>query len=518
MSYSADLILKNARVITCDPFHPAAEALAIKGDRILLAGSEEDADLVGGHNTRVIDCQGKTLIPGFNDAHCHILSFVRQLFSLDLSPASVRSIDDIKTAIRRKIVLTPKGDWVHGSGYNEYYLAERRHPTRWDMDEVSPDHPLIITHRSRHACVLNSLAMHLTGITGESEAPPGGVIERDLDTGEPNGLLFEMLEFIKSKMGTPLSQSEIDWGVAEADRHFLSLGITSLGDATVSNNFSQWQLFGKLKQEGKLHSRINLMPGMAALPEFQSSGLITGWGDEHLRLGNLKVVLSEADGQLFPSQADLNRMVLHAVQSRFQVAFHAVERSTVEAAIIALESLPEQPTGSAFHPRHRIEHCSECPSDLRKRLGRLQTIIVSQPPFLFYHGERYLSQVSLEAQNWLYPFKSLMKCGLKIAGSSDSPIVPGNPLTGIYAAVTRLAENGQGVLPSEAISSRQALEMYTRFAAFATFEEDLKGSLSPGKLADVVMLSADPIQADPAQIKDIFVLSTFIGGRVVWEK
>ncbi len=518
MSEYADLILNNARVITCDPVKPAAESLAILNGRIMTVGSSKDTGLVKGINTRVIDCQGKSLVPGFNDAHCHFFSFIRHLFNLDLSPASVHSINDIKLAIQRKTQITPEGVWISGSGYNEFYLAEKRHPTRQDLDEVSPRHPVIISHRSQHVCVLNSLAMRLVGITNESEAPAGGVIERDLETGEPNGILFEMWEFIHKKTGTQLSQAEIDRGVAEADRHFLSLGITSFGEATVSNDLDQWLFYKKLKQGKKIHSRINMMPGLDALPEFQDAGLLTGSGDEDLRLGGLKIILSEADGRLTPSQDELNRVVLLASQSGFQVAIHAVEQSTVESAIIALESVAEQAPVAFHHQRPRIEHCSECPPDQRRRLAKLKAVIVSQPPFLFYHGERYLSQVSGQAQQWLYPFKSLKESGLIVAGSSDSPVVPNNPLVGIFAAVTRSAENGQKVLPSEAVSAYYALQMYTRHAAYAGFEELIKGSLSPGKLADIAILSDDPLQVSPDHLKNITVECTLIGGRVVWEK
>lgn len=534
----ADLILKNAHAITCDPNHPAARALAIKGDRILLAGSDAEVEQFKDKNTKIINCQGQTLVPGFNDAHCHIFSFIRKLFSLDLSPASVSSISDIKETIRRKVQFTPVGAWISGSGYNEFYLAENRHPTRRDLDEVSPHHPVIITHRSRHACVLNSLALQQVGITSESEASPGGVIERDLETGDPNGILYEMIGNVRERAGSSFSEAEMEWGIAEANRQYLSLGITSIGEATASNDLNQWLTYRKLKQEGKLQSRICMMPGVNFMKEFQKGGLATGSGDEDLRLGSLKIVLSEATGRLQPVQEDLNRMVLEASLAGFQVAIHAVESSTVEAAITALEysltqSLQmrkkyrnsnmsnqyenEQPA-SIYNQRHRLEHCSECPPNLRQRLSRLPVAIVSQPSFIFYNGERYLAQVPAEVQPWLYPFKSLMESGLTIAGSSDSPIVPHNPLIGIYAAVTRLAESGQSVVASEAISARQALEMYTWNAAFSSCEEYIKGSLSPGKLADIVMLSANPLQSPVGQIKNIMVEMTVLGGRVVWEK
>jgi predicted amidohydrolase YtcJ len=516
-SNSADLILGNANVLTGKPAK-TAQAVTVKGDTIRLVGSNHEAEEVKGPNTRVIDCQGKTLVPGFNDSHCHIFSFIRQLFSLDLSPASVRSITDIQEAIRRKARFSPEGRWISGSGYNEFYLAEKRHPTRIDLDEAAPSNPVILMHRSQHALVLNSLALKRVGITNESEAPSGGVIERDLETGEPNGILFEMLGYVRERIKVPFSAAETDWGIAEANRQYLSLGITSLGEASESNDLAQWQTFQKIKAEGKLQSRICMMAGAKALAEFREAGLSTGAGDHHLRLGSLKIVLSEASGQLHPSQDTLNRMVLEAEQAGFPVAIHAVERSTVEAAINALEYAEGQKKDQKNPLRHRIEHCSECPPQLIRRLKKLGTVVVSQPPFIYYNGERYLSQVSPEAQKWLYPFKSLIDNGITLAGSSDSPIVPNSPLIGIYAAVTRLAESGQYVLKSEAVSPGQALEMYTRNGAYASFEETIKGSLAPGRLADIAVLSGDPLHLPPELIKDIAVEMTVIGGKVVWEK
>ena len=219
----ADLVLTSANVITLDPDQPRAGLVAIKGDRILLVGSNEELVQVKGAKTRVIDCQGKTAIPGFNDAHCHVFSFIRKLLSLDLSPAAVSSIADIKAVIHRHAQQTPRGTWLVGTGYNEFYLTEKRHPTRRDIDEVAADHPVVLTHRSLHACVLNSLALSLAGITGETPEPPGALIDRDLETGEPNGILFEMLGHIREKVLPPLSEADIEKGITPVSYTHLTL-------------------------------------------------------------------------------------------------------------------------------------------------------------------------------------------------------------------------------------------------------------------------------------------------------
>ncbi len=512
---AADIILKNANVITVDPRKPNAELVAIKGDRILLVGGNESLGEVRRAGTKVIDCQGKTLVPGFDDAHCHIFSFLRKLLSIDLSPSSIGSISDIKVAISQEVQNTPRGQWIGGTDYNEFYLAENRHPTRWDIDEVAPDHPVVLSHRSLHACVLNSLALSLAGITGETPEPPGALIDRDLTDGEPNGLLFEMLGYIREKVMPSLSEEELTRGMALANQHYISQGITSLQDATFVNDFKRWQHYQRFKDSGILKSRVYMMVGVETMSQFQEAGLGFGFGDSQLRLGGVKIVPSRAGGELYPPQPELNQQVFDAHRAGFQVAIHAIQESVVEAAIIALEyahgQLPEADR------RHRIEHCSECPPHLLERLKALRAVVVTHPSFPYYSGERYLVTVPTDQLDWLYRIKSFLDSGLIVAGSSDSPIVPDNPLVGIYGAVTRQTESGQQLLPEECISAGQALALYTINAAYASFEEGIKGSITPGKLADMVLLSDDPTKSPMEQIKDIGVEMTIVGGKVVWE-
>lgn len=512
---AADLILKNANVITLDPEPLTAELVAIKGDKIVLVAGRESLESVIGAKTRIIDCRSKTVVPGFNDAHCHVFSNIRKLLSIDLSPSSVSSISDIKAVIHRQVQNTPPGKWLTGTDYSDFHLVEKRHPTRRDIDEVAPQHPVVLCHRGLHACVLNSRALSLAGITRETTESPGTLIDREPGTGEPSGLLYEMLGYIREKVMPPLSEEELNRGITLANQQYLSQGITSLQEATVVNNLGQWQKFRNFIDTGKLKSRVYMMPGIEALPQFQKEGLLTGSGDNQLRLGAAKVIPTEIDGQVYPPQPELNHKLLNIHQAGFQIAVHAVGSSTVEATIAALEythcQLPQ------VNRRHRIEHCSDCPPHLLERLAKLQLVIVTQPPFLYYSGERFLAEIAGDRQRWLYRTKSLIDSGLMVAGSSDSPVVPNNPLVGIYAAVTRRAESGQQLLPRECVSARQALELYAINAAYASFEDTIKGSITLGKLADIVVLSSDPIKSPPEQIKDIRVEMTIIGGKVVWE-
>jgi len=512
---SASLILFNANVLTLNPERPRAELVAMNGDKITLASGNEELARLRGPETRVIDCQGKTIVPGFNDAHCHIFSFLRKLLSLDLSPSVVGSIAEIKKKLHEQTQKTPKGKWLTGTGYSEFYLAEKRHPNRWDLDEVAPEHPVLLVHQSLHACVLNSLALLMAGINEETPEPQGKVFDRDVNSGELSGVLFEMLGYIRAKVLPPLSEEELRKGVKLASEHYLSHGITSLQDLSANNDFSRWQAFVQLKERDMLKSRLYMFFGTQARPQFKEAGLVTGSGDTNLRLGGIKIMLTEATGRPEPSEEELKKLILDSSEAGYQISMHAVSEDTVEEAITALEYLKIHSAQGEKCPR--IAHCSECPPRLLRRLSRLRPVIVTQPPFLYFSGDRYLKTVPPDRHRWLYRIGSFLKGGLTVAGSSDSPVVPVNPLIGIYAASTRKTESGQELEPAEKTSPEEALKLYTQNAAYASFEENLKGSISPGKLADMVVLSDDPLKPPPDRIKEIRVLMTVIGGRVAWE-
>lgn len=511
----ADLVLKNANVLTMDIKQPSAEMVAVTGDKVLLVGSNTDLDSVIGPETREIDCEGRTVVPGFNDAHLHFFSLMRKLLSIDLSPAAVSSIEDIKKSIRRKAENTPQGTWLSGTDYNEFYLTEKRCPTRWDIDEVAPDHPVVLSHRSLHICVLNSLALSLAGIDRETPEPFGTRIERDLDTGEPNGILVEMLSYIRGTVMPPFSDAELGEAVVLANRHFLSNGITSFQDATYRNDLIRWDIFHKYQETGRLRTHISMMVGPDTRNQFSSEGMVTGTGDNRLRLGAVKIMLGEAAGQNEYGQEELNRLVLDCHTSGFQVAFHAITERAIESATMALEYVNEY--NSVIGRRHRIEHCSESPDYLLERLKKIEAVIITHPSAPYYGGDRYLSTVKASQLPWLYRIKTPMSNGLVVAAASDAPVMPVSPMAGIYGAVTRKTDSGQFLLPEEAVSPLQAMQMCTVNSAYASFEENIKGSIAPGKLADVVILSDNPTQVPPEEILNIKTEMTIIGGEVVWE-
>jgi predicted amidohydrolase YtcJ len=512
--FMIDLILTNANGITMDPACPRAQLIAIKDGRILAVGRNEDLGQLRQGSRHVIDVRGKTVLPGFIDPHCHFFAFAEGLVTLDLKPAkSIRSIADIQAVTRRESRDTAPGTWIRGKGYNEFYFTEKRHPSRWDLDAATTVHPIKLTHRSGRAHVLNSLALQLVGISKETADPTEGLIDRDIETGEPTGLLYGMGDYL-AKTIPPLDRTQMERGIKLASDRLSSLGITSIHDASPRNNLKRWGMFQQWMEKGLLQQRVSLILGREGFKEYREHAFSSSAGGNQLRVGGVKIIVHETTGRLSPSQEELNAMVYDVHEAGLQAVLHAIEGRTIEAACDAIEYTLERSHRSDH--RHRIEHCSVCPEPLARRIASLGIRVVTQPSFIYYNGERYLRTVPDVNLKWLYPIATLMKTGVKVIGSSDFPIVPPNPVIGIYAAVSRKAENGEPVLPEESISALEALRMCTDYAAEVSYEEMIKGSIKPGRLADLVILSDDPTKLPPGEIKDIRVEMTILKGELVW--
>lgn len=502
----ASLIFHNVHVLTMEPSRPRAEAVAVVGDRLLAVGSEARVAHRRGPQTRLIDGCGLTLLPGFIDAHCHLLSYAASLLSVDCSPRAVRSVADIQAALAAAAARTPEGRWLRAVGYDETDLAEGRHPTRWDLDVAAPRHPVRLMHRTGRACVLNSRALALVGLSPASEEPPGGYMEREPDSGEPTGLLLEMNDVVDPFVPA-LPYEDLSAGVRQAAQVFLSQGVTALQDATATNGRQEWDLFRRLMADGYLPLSVTLMEGyrrLGELPEADSA--------LPLRRGPVKVVIAELGEDLHPTPEDLAEMVWRVHQAGRQVAIHAVGEAAVAAAAQALAgALKRRPRRDH---RHRIEHCGVCPPALARRLAALGVLVVTQPSFVHYNGDRYLRQVPAEDLPHLYPLRALLEAGVPVAAGSDAPVVPPGPLSGLVAAVRRLSSGGAAVAPGQAVSAEQAMAMHTRAAAHVAFEERECGSLRSGKRADLVLLSDDPLSETPLDI--LRVEMTVSGGQIAW--
>lgn len=531
MPPQADLLLVNAQVITLDPALPRAAAVAIAGDTVLAVGSYADLRQFRHSRTEIIDCRGHTLIPGLNDAHCHLLATAAALTGIDCRPPSVNSIAALQQALRRRAAATPPGQWLRGYGLEPAALTERRYPTRWELDAVVPCHPVRLEHRSGHAAVLNSPALDLAGIDAATPDPPDGIIRRDETTGEPNGILLEMSPWLRNKLGNTRSPAELSESVTRLSQKLLSYGITSVQDAGPHNSPSHWQTFQSLTQSGHFQPRITMMSGASNLNLFAHAGLSWGRGDDRLRLGHAKIMLTLTTGALLPGPEELAELVSSAHSLGFPVAIHAVEQEAV-AAVVNLPALshpvPTAPTPgipavlSLPIPRNRLEHCAECPPQLLPQLRRSGLTVVTQPGFIYWRGESYREQVSPELLPHLYPIAALSQAGISLAFGSDAPVIDPSPWPALYSALTRRAAAGRALpfAPSAAhqpgLTLESALRAYTQGGAWAEGTEARKGIIRPGMLADLALVDTDLPQAGAAAIKNTQARLTLIGGQVTW--
>jgi len=507
-----NLFLVNGKVLTMNDKRPRANGIEIQGKKIkgLL---DEGISKASKDSAYIVDCKGHTVLPGFIDAHQHFVSFAKSLIVPGLGKKYVKSIQDIKDTIRKIAATTPEGTWIRATGYHVYDLEEKRNPTKWDLDEATRTHPVVLTHSTGYINVLNSAGLAKLDIGMKTVAPEGGSIERELNSGEPNGILFGMRAYV-AKFVPEIEDRQIAEQVRVISEKLVAMGITSVQDASIQNGLKQWKEFISFRDAGLLIPRITMMIGSGSFTDGQYKDI--GGEDDRLKTGPVKVVLHEASGELYPSRKELHDLVLEIHRSGRQAAIHAIEEHVVKAAAKAIDNA----MGKYPRPdcRHRIEHCTVCPPELAAKLAGLGIIAVMQPNFIYFNGDRYLKTVVAEQMKDLYPIRALIENGLIVAASSDGPVVPQDPLMGICAAVTRLTEHGERMGIDQKVNLKQAIKMYTINAAFAAFDEGQKGSIAPGKLADIVVLDRDIEEIKPEEIKDAVVEMVVIGGEVVFQK
>ena len=517
----ADLFLHNAHVVTLDEDRPRASQVAIRDGLVLATGDGDDLEMLRAPDTRIVDCEGQTVLPGLIDAHIHLFSYAASLMAVDCSPRAVSSITGIQEALRRRASQTPPGDWVRGWGYEEFYLEEGRQPNRWDLDAVTPAHPVKLFHRSGHASVLNSLGLERLGITQETPEPPGSLIDRALDTGELTGGFLEMEEELERRGAPTLAEADLAQGLRQARMRLLSAGITAIHEATPNRAIAQWEMLAGLKRSGAFPQRVRKMVAVEDLDELRRRGLFFGAGDPGLRVGAVKVMMNETGETALPRQEELRDRLLRIHEAGYQAAFHAVEEAAIAAVIDAAAYLQHHAAGGAASVRsrrHRVEHCGLCPPELRQKLASLGLVVVTQPGFIQENGDRYLAQVPGSKHPWLYPIASLREAGVTVAFGSDCPVAPPEPMTALHSATTRSTCHGAMVTPMEAVSVQDAVRMHITEAAYVGWDEDRMGTVTRGKVADLVFLSGDPTASEPERLDEIAVERVMIGGELVWER
>jgi hypothetical protein len=523
LTVAPDLLLTNARVLTLNPRQPTAEAVAVREATILAVGTVADLQSAIGPNPQLIDCQELTLLPGFVDAHCHLLALAGSLTGIGCGDESVKCIGDLIRVVGVRAGQTPPGEWVRGYGYDDQSLREMRHPTRWDLDRATLRHPVRLDHRSGHAAVLNSTGLALAGISRNTPDPVDGVIQREPNSGEPTNVLFEMAGFLRKQLA-PV-RDHWDQSISRLNRKLLECGITSVQDAGPDNDPARWSIFRELVDTERLLGRVTMMAGAARLPEFTDAGMNWGSGDDRLRLGHAKIMLTMTTGELYPAMPDLEDLVSRCHRNGFPVAIHAIESEAVSAAATVLaRDRAWLDIGDHASRGDRIEHCSEVPDGVLDLVLASRAVVVTQPGFVYWNGDRYRDHVPPDLLPHLYRIHSLHGTGISMAFSSDAPVIDPDPWPGIYAAVTgRTRRRARFPQPevnpgTGQISVLAALRMYTIGGALAEGTQRVKGSIQSGKLADLILVDADPTRIAKSALLDIKTVLTVVGGKVAWER
>jgi predicted amidohydrolase YtcJ len=545
MPYAPDLLLVNANVRTMDPGRPRATAVAVAGGKIVGVG-DDPSELAGGARPgNVIDLKGATLIPGFHDAHNHMAGFGLSRTELDLR---VDSLEELYARVAARAAATPAGEWIIGAGYDQTRTGA--HPHRDALDQVAPDHRVWLKHTSSHMCVVNSRVLGDLGI--DAAAPPvdGGRVVTDAG-GRPAGLMEERAQELVGNLTRPYPLGTLTDAVAAAGERYLREGLTSVTEAGVGGGWIgqspvELAAYVAAREQGRLHVRVELMvisDAFRALAAHPSDGietgidlgLRTGFGDDWLRLGPMKIFTDGSlvgrtaamsapydgdpgDGDSSNSgylQADPDRLVAQIIaahQAGWRVAAHAIGDRAIDLALDAFEAAAAK--YPRRDPRHRIEHFAAARPDQVARVAALGVIPVGQGRFATEIGDGMLASVGRGRHSWLYRQRSVLDAGVVLPGSSDRPVVTGTPLLGIHDMVNRRTASGAPFNAAEAVTPEEALRAYTWGSAYASKAEHVKGSIEAGKLADLAVLSEDPVAVSPDRIAGLEVLATIVDGEL----
>ena len=533
----ADMILSNGKIITLNSKDETAEAVAIAGDRIIRVGSTTDIVKLAGEWTRVIDLKGKTVTPGFVESHCHP-SMAGLMMNFEVDVRSAASIDEIIDRLREKAKQLPRGNWLKGFGYNDQKLKERRHPKRWDLDQATIDHPVFLGRTDGHLAVANSVALKRADITKNSPDPEGGRFDRDSQTGEPDGVLREQAQVAVKSLIPPYTVEEIKAGILTACHRLAAWGITSFHDAAVGRE--AMLAYQELLSEGRLPLRVGMMiPGIPLLEfpgfleELKTIGLKAGFGNDRLRMYGTKFMCDGSMsgwtaalydaytnepneyGLIVSSEEELVNGIVEAHKAGLRPVTHAIGDRAIDIVLDAIEkALKERPD-----PDHRmsIEHCSLPTAKAVERMKRLGVLPSSSVGFLYELGPTHLRGLGPERIKHYFPHKTYLEKGILAVGNSDWFVTSGDIIQQIFGAVTRKSYTGEVIGLEQAIGIKDALRLYTINGAYASFEENIKGSIEPGKLADMTVLDRDMISIPPEDLMDVQIETTIVGGEIVYQ-
>lgn len=530
----ADLILSGGNVITVDKNNTICRALAIKGNRILATGTDEEIAAFKGDSTKVIDLCGRSVVPGFIDSHIHTAVMGVNALAIDCRPSAVSSIEDIKEAIFERTKVTPKGEWIRGWGYNDQYLKEKRNPNKWDLDKVAPDHPVMLTRVCNHISAHNTMSIKIAGLTNADDLNPQTFTKQN---GEISGVMLEEAHMAMFKAAL-LKEEEIIAGMAAANDMLLKEGITSIHDSGGYGSIQMGAIQNAIadkKFKIRLYSMIfSFAENLKFVDSYLNIGVHSGFGNEHFKLGPAKLMIDGSSsgptaatiepyaidsnnyGILSHSQELVDDYICRAQKGNWQVTSHAVGDKGVTVIVNAIEkAMAEYPREAC---RHRIEHCAMINDDLLERIKRLNIVPICNPIFLYEFGDGYITNYGKERAFKMFTAKSFLDKGIIAAGASDCPITFSNPLMGIHLAVNRQTQGGNIINPEECISPMDALRMFTYNGAYASCEEDIKGSIEVNKLADIVVLNGNFLDTPSDKLWDLKVDMTIIDGNIEYER
>ncbi|MCA9737455.1 MAG: amidohydrolase [Gemmatimonadetes bacterium] len=522
-----DLVVRNGTVYTMDDAQPTAQAFAVRHGRFLAVGSTDDIDALRGPDTQVIDAAGLTVVPGFIDAHSHPSG--GGLSALKNVDTNLGSIARIQEALRARAQQTPPGEWISGYMYDDTKLEEGRALTRADIDAAVPDHPVRVGHRGGHTSVYNSAAFRLAGISAATPDPFGGHFYRE--NGELTGKVAERANALITRLIPSTStREERQAGVKKIGEMMNAAGLTSVHQTGTS--IDDYVAYQDARAADELTFRAYLLPRGESYRQLLASGLRTGFGDAHVRIGAVKFA---ADGSasertmrmstpyvgrpddfgiLTMTQEEIHEAVEEAHRAGWQVGIHANGDVTIDYVLNAYERVQE--LWPRTDVRHRIEHCTLVTPDLVRRIAEGGYIPTPFYTYVHYHGEKW-DEYGDERMRSMFAHRSFLDAGIRVPGASDYTPGPFEPLMALQSLVTRKDFRGKVWGENQRVSVDEALRICTLNGAYASFEEHEKGSITAGKLADFVLLGDDPHTVDPDRLKEITVARTVVGGRTVYE-
>jgi predicted amidohydrolase YtcJ len=543
MDVMRGLVLVNGRVFTARPGEPPFDGgVAIVGERIIAVGGDAAVRAMAPPDALEVDVDGRTILPGFIDPHNHLAFTGAELASVDVRYPGVASIADLVTRIAEVAERTPDGAWIRAVGVNPEQFPDARLPTRWDLDEATRVHPVLVQHMSGHHALANTLALQQRGVGDDTADPPGGRLVRD-DQGRLTGYCLDAAQALVVPVDVDIGHhgpgfhddaplDEIVGDIDRASRAYLAAGITSIVDAQVTRR--ELDGYRAARERGVLGVRVTAMPISSQLDDYVSIGIAGPFGDDHLAIGPMKFYSDgaltggtaafstpygpsgEFTGSLYwPSEDDFRDAISRAHAAGWQIGIHAQGDRAIDRVLDAYEAALDA------HPRadhrHRIEHCGGPRPDQLERMAQLGVWAVGQPRYFWDAGDAWLASLDAARVHRLQPYREMTDADVRFALSSDAPVASYRPLDTVVSAVTRTTVGGSVIGEGQTLTVDEALRACTYHAAESYFADDRLGTLEVGKLADVVVLDGDPFATAADRLREMAVELTILGGEIVYE-